>query len=151
MNSCHGAVMGIATDIGGSIRAPAAFTGLYGIRPTSCRFSYMGNTPFSGQTSILATMGPIGRSLRDLDMMLKVWNDFEPWLYDPAVRSKKWKPVPVPKRVVVGIMSWDEVVMPHPPVQRVMRTIREKLKTAGHESNLPPPLPSQPPILSVVL
>jgi amidase len=64
---------------------------------------------------------------------LRVWNDFEPWLYDPVVVAKPWVPVPVPKKLVVGVMYWDEVVMPHPPVQRALRTVVEKLKAADHE------------------
>jgi amidase len=134
LNGCHGAPIGIATDIGGSIRSPASFNGLYGIRPTSRRFSYQGNAlGYTGQAAILSSIGPVGRSLRDIELILRVWNDFEPWLYDPVVVAKPWVPVPVPKKLVVGVMYWDEVVMPHPPVQRALRTVVEKLKAADHE------------------
>lgn len=112
MNGCHGAPIGIATDIGGSIRAPASFNGLYGIRPTSRRFSYQGNAlGYTGQAAILSRIGPVGRNLRDIELILRVWNDFEPWLYDPVVVAKRWEPVPVPKKLVVGVIYWDEVVM----------------------------------------
>jgi len=47
--------------------------------------------------------------------------------------AKRWEPVPVPKKVVVGVMYWDEVAMPHPPVQRALRIVVEKLKAPGHE------------------
>ncbi|RDL36882.1 uncharacterized protein BP5553_06234 [Venustampulla echinocandica] len=135
LNGCHGAPIGIATDIGGSIRAPASFNGLYGVRPTSRRFSYLGNTlGFTGQTAILSSIGPVGRSLRDIELILKVWNAFEPWLYDPAVMAKKWDPVPIPKKATIGVMYWDEVVMPHPPVQRALKLVVERLIAAGHET-----------------
>ena len=121
-------------QIGGSIRAPAAFNGLYGIRPTSRRFSYKGNSlEYTGQGSILSTIGPVGRSLRDIELICKVLNAAEPWLYDPAVMAKKWESVDVPKKASIGVMYWDEVVMPHPPVQRALKTTVEKLKAAGHE------------------
>lgn len=163
MNGCNGAPIGIATDvsssrpigcatrrqnpawffftdnfqIGGSIRAPAAFNGLYGIRPTSRRFSYKGNSlEYTGQGSILSTIGPVGRSLRDIELMCKILNAAEPWLYDPAVMAKKWEPVEVPKKATIGVMYWDEVVMPHPPIQRALKTTVEKLKAAGHEGTL---------------
>jgi amidase len=137
LNGCHGAPIGIATDIGGSIRAPASFNGLYGVRPTSRRFSYMGNgMVFTGQSSILSTIGPVGRSLRDLELILKVWNAFEPWLYDPAVMAKKWESVTTPTKATIGVMYWDEVVMPHPPIQRALKMVVEKLKSAGHEGLL---------------
>ncbi|KIW80464.1 hypothetical protein Z517_07080 [Fonsecaea pedrosoi CBS 271.37] len=134
LNGCLGAPIGVATDIGGSIRAPASFNGLYGIRPTSRRFSYLGNAPFTGQTAILSSIGPVGRSLRDIEMMLRVWNNHEPWLYDPVVMTKKWTTdVPVPAKATIGVMFWDEVVMPHPPVQRALKMAVDKLKQAGHE------------------
>ncbi|OAG42120.1 hypothetical protein AYO21_03574 [Fonsecaea monophora] len=134
LNGCLGAPIGVATDIGGSIRAPASFNGLYGIRPTSRRFSYLGNAPFTGQTAILSSIGPVGRSLRDIEMMLRVWNNHEPWLYDPVVMTKKWATdVPVPAKATIGVMFWDEVVMPHPPVQRALKMAVDKLNQAGHE------------------
>jgi amidase len=133
INGCLAAPIGVATDIGGSIRAPASFNGLYGIRPTSRRFSYLGNAWFTGQAAILSSIGPVGRSLRDIELMLKVWNAFEPWLYDPMVVAKKWEPVPVPAKATIGVMYWDEVVMPHPPVKRALRSVVEKLQAAGHE------------------
>jgi amidase len=134
LNGCHGAPIGIATDIGGSIRAPASFNGLYGIRPTSRRVSYMGNAMgFTGQTAILSSIGPVGRSLRDLELILKVWDSYEPWLHDPAVYAKKWEPVSVPKKATIGVMYWDEVVMPHPPIQRALKEAVQRLKDAGHE------------------
>lgn len=134
LNGCSGAPIGIATDIGGSIRAPASFNGLYGIRPTSRRFSYKGNAlGFTGQAAILSSIGPIGRSLRDIELILKVWNAYEPWNYDPVVAPIKWQPAPVPTKATIGVMYWDEVVMPHPPMQRAVKTVVEKLKAAGHE------------------
>jgi amidase len=97
----------------------------------------MGNgMVFTGQASILSTIGPVGRSLRDIELILKVWNAFEPWLYDPAVMAKKWESVTTPTKATIGVMYWDEVVMPHPPVQRALKMVVEKLKSAGHEGLL---------------
>jgi amidase len=88
---------------------------------------------FTGQASILSTIGPVGRSLRDLELILKVWNASEPWLVDPAVVPKLWEAVRPPTRATIGVMYWDEVVMPHPPMQRVLKAAVEKLRLAGHE------------------
>lgn len=88
---------------------------------------------FTGQAGILSSIGPVGRSLRDIELILRVWNQFEPWLYDPVVVAKKWNPLPAPSKAIIGVMSWDEVVMPHPPIQRAIREVVGKLKAAGHE------------------
>ena len=68
---CAGAT---ATDTGGSIRQPAAFTGTVGIKPTYGRVSRWGTVAFA---SSLDQAGPIARDVRDAAIMLKSMASFD--------------------------------------------------------------------------
>ena len=69
---CLGAT---ATDTGGSIRQPAAFTGTVGIKPTYGRCSRWGVVAFA---SSLDQAGPIARDVRDAAILLKSMASVDP-------------------------------------------------------------------------
>jgi aspartyl-tRNA(Asn)/glutamyl-tRNA(Gln) amidotransferase subunit A len=69
---CAGAT---ATDTGGSIRQPAAFTGTVGIKPTYGRVSRWGIVAFA---SSLDQAGPIARDVRDAAILLKSMASVDP-------------------------------------------------------------------------
>ncbi len=69
---CAGAT---ATDTGGSIRQPAAFTGTVGIKPTYGRCSRWGIVAFA---SSLDQAGPIARDVRDAAILLKAMASVDP-------------------------------------------------------------------------
>ncbi|MEQ1901254.1 MAG: Asp-tRNA(Asn)/Glu-tRNA(Gln) amidotransferase subunit GatA [Devosia sp.] len=64
-----------ATDTGGSIRQPAAFTGTVGIKPTYGRCSRWGIVAFA---SSLDQAGPIARTVEDAAIMLTSMSGFDP-------------------------------------------------------------------------
>src|SRR5689334_17245229 len=64
-----------ATDTGGSIRQPAAFTGTVGIKPTYGRCSRWGIVAFA---SSLDQAGPVARTVEDCAILLKSMAGFDP-------------------------------------------------------------------------
>ena len=63
------------TDTGGSIRQPAAFTGISGIKPTYGRCSRWGVVAFA---SSLDQAGPMARDVRDCAILLEAMSGFDP-------------------------------------------------------------------------
>ena len=105
--------LGLGSDIGGSIRIPSQFCGVYGFKPTnggdmtSNRITSMGSmiprNKAGVQPCIAGTVGPLGRSVRDLALMMKILNcekasevdvrcphvPFKDDLYDPPKSKRK--------------------------------------------------------------
>lgn len=134
----HGSPLGIASDVGDSIRVPAAFCGLYGFKPSVTRVPTSGwECTMAGAESITAVSGPIARSVQDLELFMQVTLDAMPWLRDPLLAlpwHSQTKRLDTEK-LTVGVMLWDEVVMPHPYITRMFRETAQRLKEAGHDSN----------------
>src|SRR5215218_6347998 len=72
--AAHLCLAATATDTGGSIRQPAAFTGTVGIKPTYGRVSRWGTVAFA---SSLDQAGPIARTVRDAAIMMTSMSGFD--------------------------------------------------------------------------
>ena len=65
------APIGLGTDLGGSIRIPASFNGICGLRPTPGRVAVRANE-FAFETLVPHVQGPMARHVEDLALMLSV-------------------------------------------------------------------------------
>jgi len=86
---------------------------------------------------LTVVVGPIAHSVTDLRYFIQSVLEAEPWFSDPKVIELPWRPDHVERiqgrPLRIGIVHWDTLVMPHPPVQRGMRMVEKALKDAGHE------------------
>ncbi|KAI5949395.1 hypothetical protein KGF54_005630 [Candida jiufengensis] len=130
-----GSVFGIGSDIGGSIRSPAAFSGCIGLRPSNHRVSLKGCVAAAaGQESIVVVFGPLARSVDDIELMMKTFiNVGQPWNYDQAIPRIPWQEVskPKPGDLTVAVIRDDGLVRVSPPIRRGLEETVKKLKAAG--------------------
>ncbi|RCK65692.1 hypothetical protein Cantr_01289 [Candida viswanathii] len=130
-----GSALGVGTDIGGSIRIPAAFSGCLGLRPTANRISLAGCTsPVCGQESVMPVIGPLGRSVEDIELWMKSYiNEGKPWDLDPTLVRMEWREVAAPKveDLTIAVIRDDGLVRVSPPVRRALDAVVDKLKEAG--------------------
>ncbi|KAF6790761.1 amidase [Colletotrichum sojae] len=134
----RGSLLAVATDIGGSIRVPASFCGIYGFKPTSHTLplqGFTGDDGYAAELNILASTGPLGVSLRDLDLFVSALKASQPHLQDPNLIPIPWTgldtPAPASRPLKVGFMTDDGVIAPQPPVARALAWAKEKLASSS--------------------
>ena len=65
--------LGLGNDLGGSIRVPASWNGLFGFKPTSFRLSNVGTTgAFRGLLVMVTQGGPLARNVEDCELTFKI-------------------------------------------------------------------------------
>lgn len=133
-----GSVLGIGTDVGGSIRVPAALQGIYGLCPTIGRVGNRESARWQANV-IPPVAGPIARDLGSIEYFMKSYLSSQPWERDPAVLPIPWRENLVDeissgsKKLKIGYIVDDGAVLPQPPIQRAVLETVEKLRAAGHE------------------
>ena len=131
----RGSVLGVGTDIAGSIRIPGICDGTFSFKPTADRVPYGGQTGSSrkGLMGIRACAGPLATSTRDLELFMRLVLSEDPWQDDSSVIFSPWREVKSKSRLRLGLIQEDSHFPVHPPVQRTLAKAVEKLETAGHE------------------
>src|SRR5204863_2387900 len=99
---------GVGSDGGGSIRVPAHFCGIAGLKPTPGRIPATGHFPQSvGPFALLGVVGPMARTVADLKLLFEA-------MQGPDVGDPSAAPVPISsleqselKRVRIGYFEDD--------------------------------------------
>ncbi|KAI8243308.1 hypothetical protein K4K55_008531 [Colletotrichum sp. SAR 10_96] len=137
--SFRGSVLGVGTDIAGSIRIPSLCCGIYGFKPTADR------TPFGGQSNypfpkvhlpgVVPVAGPMANSVDDLFLFMETVLSQNPWRYDASAIAAPWSAPKSDstKHLTVGVLPEDPEYPMHPPVRRALEDAVSALLNAGHK------------------
>ncbi|KAL8650704.1 MAG: hypothetical protein Q9226_005027 [Calogaya cf. arnoldii] len=148
LQALRGSSVGLGTDIGGSVRIPAAFCGTYSIKPTHNRLSYrnVANTN-PGQDTYASSVGIMGTSIDAIKLVMTSVLSTSPWLRDPNVVKMPWNSKAETSTLAranadgsangvplkIGMYWTDGVVTPHPPVTRGLRIIHDLIHDLNHK------------------
>ena len=125
---------GVGSDGGGSIRVPAHFTGICGLKPTPGRIPATGHFPASaGPFAQLGVVGPMARTVRDLELMFEA-------MAGPDVGDPSAAPVPIRRprdqdlrAMRVGYFEEDGINPVTDETRAVVRAAASTLKAAGYD------------------
>jgi amidase len=134
-----GSPLGLGTDLGGSIRIPANFCGIVGLRPTVGRVSSGGHIPaLSGPLGEASVIGPMAGCTEDIDLLMGVLVD--DWKTQPSTRTASSSFGA--DQVAIAFYAEDGVVPVAPEVKAAVRTAVDELSQdhATIEEIVPPGL-----------
>ncbi|KAG1726398.1 amidase signature domain-containing protein [Suillus lakei] len=133
--ACRGSVIEIGTDLGGSIRMPAHFCGVYAMRSSIGRFPCQGTLPpVPGLESVATTCSPMSRRLDDLEEFWKRVMEMRPWEYDHTCVPLPWRPINLQEtKLKFGVVWEDGIISPSPACRRTLKWVCDALEKQGHE------------------
>jgi amidase len=125
---------GVGSDGGGSIRVPAHFCGICGLKPTPGRVPATGHFPQSvGPFALLGVVGPMSRTIPDLKVLFEVMQG--PDAGDPSAARVpvNWPEVSTNtlKNIRIGYFEDDDRTPVTPETRAAVRNAAKALRDAG--------------------
>ncbi|KAI8936795.1 hypothetical protein NX059_006038 [Plenodomus lindquistii] len=135
----------LGTDTGGSVRLPAAYTGVIGFKPSYGRLSRWGVIPYANSLDTVGILGRTVQAVKTVYGTLDVHDPRDPTSLTPATRFRLGKHARRPQRI--GVPLDYNIATLHPLVRKAWFQTLRNLQAAGHTIH-PVRLPSTQHALS---
>ena len=123
---------GVGSDGGGSIRVPAHFSGICGLKPTPGRVPATGHYPISaGPFALIGAVGPMARKVGDLKLLFEVMQGPDDGDTCAAPVPVRWPADDEVKTLKVGYFEDDGRTPVTPETRAAVRTAVESLQQNG--------------------
>jgi Asp-tRNA(Asn)/Glu-tRNA(Gln) amidotransferase A subunit family amidase len=125
---------GVGSDGGGSIRVPAHFSGICGLKPTPGRIPSTGHFPVSaGPFALIGVLGPMARTVADLTILFEVMQGPDVGDTCAAPVPLRWPSEEETKNLKVGYFEDDGRTPVTPEIRLAVRKAAEALRSAGFQ------------------
>ena len=123
---------GVGSDGGGSIRVPAHFSGICGLKPTPGRVPSTGHFPPSGGPfALIGVVGPMARTVSDLKMLFEIMEGPDDGDTCAAPVPLRWPAERDLKRLRIGYFEDDGRTPVTAEIRAAVRAAAEALSRAG--------------------
>jgi len=125
---------GVGSDGGGSIRVPAHFSGICGLKPTPGRIPATGHYPVSaGPFALIGVVGPMARTVSDLKVLFEVMQGPDAGDTCAAPVPLRWTSEDETRTLRVGYFEDDGRTPVTPETRQAVRTAAEDLRSTGFQ------------------
>jgi amidase len=125
---------GVGSDGGGSIRVPAHFTGICGLKPTPGRIPATGHFPASvGPFALTGVVGPMARTVADLKVLFEVMEGPDDGDPSAAPVPMRWPRDEALQNVRVGFFEDDGRTPVTAETRAAVRQAANGLRSAGFQ------------------
>jgi Asp-tRNA(Asn)/Glu-tRNA(Gln) amidotransferase A subunit family amidase len=123
---------GVGSDGGGSIRVPAHFSGICGLKPTPGRIPTTGHFPASaGPFASIGVVGPMARSVADLNLLFEVIQGTDAGDTNAAPVPVRWPTEEEARSLRIGYFEDDGRTPVTAETRAAVRMAAEALRSAG--------------------
>jgi Asp-tRNA(Asn)/Glu-tRNA(Gln) amidotransferase A subunit family amidase len=125
---------GVGSDGGGSIRVPAHFSGICGLKPTPGRIPATGHFPeCGGPFALIGVVGPMARTVADVKALFEVMQGPDDGDPSAAPVPLRWPSDDEARKLRIGYFEDDGRTPVTPETRAAVRIAAEALRSAGFQ------------------